>query len=44
MKRLVSLLFGDESGAAVQVTRPYFPKPPVLGVIPAAPVCPIQWS
>ncbi|MEO7325085.1 MAG: DJ-1/PfpI family protein [Dokdonella sp.] len=42
--KLVSLLFGDESAQSVQVTTQYFPKPPVLGVIPPAPACPIQWT
>ena len=42
--KLVSLLFGDESAKAVQVTTQYFPKPPVMGVIPPAPACPIHWD
>ncbi|TLY52898.1 MAG: DJ-1/PfpI family protein [Gammaproteobacteria bacterium] len=42
--KLISLLFGDESAKSVQVTTQYFPKPPVKGVIPAAPACKINWS
>ena len=42
--KLISLLFGDASAEAVQVTTQYFPKPPVHGKIPSAPTCPIHWG
>jgi len=42
--RLISLLFGDASAESVQVTTQYFPQPPVMGVIPPAPSCPINWT
>jgi transcriptional regulator GlxA family with amidase domain len=40
---LISLLFGEETAKAVQVTTQYFPKPPVAGTIPPAPSCPVCW-
>lgn len=42
--KLISLLFGNGAAEAVQVTTQYFPKPPVKGVIPSAPACPINWT
>ncbi|MEY9404509.1 transcriptional regulator GlxA family with amidase domain [Bradyrhizobium diazoefficiens] len=42
--KLISLLFGNETAESVQVTTQYFPKPPVQGVIPATPQCPISWT
>jgi cyclohexyl-isocyanide hydratase len=42
--KLVSLLFGDASAEDVQVTTQYFPKPPVMGVIPPIPACMINWD
>jgi cyclohexyl-isocyanide hydratase len=41
--QLITLLFGEETAKAVQVTTQYFPKPPVEGSIPAAPSCPVRW-
>jgi transcriptional regulator GlxA family with amidase domain len=41
---LVSLLFGAESAKDVQVTTQYFPRPPVMGVIPPTPACMIRWD
>jgi cyclohexyl-isocyanide hydratase len=42
--KLISLLFGDEAAESVQVTTQYFPKPPVMGVIPKTPACKIKWD
>ncbi|MCP3400171.1 DJ-1/PfpI family protein [Bradyrhizobium sp. CCGB20] len=42
--KLISLLFDDKSAEEVQVTTQYFPKPPVMGVIPESPGCPIKWD
>ena len=42
--KLISLLFGDEAAKSVQVTTQYFPKPPVMGVIPPTPECVIKWD
>jgi transcriptional regulator GlxA family with amidase domain len=42
--KLISLLFGDEAAESVQVTTQYFPKPPVMGVIPKTPECKIKWD
>jgi transcriptional regulator GlxA family with amidase domain len=42
--KLVSLLFGDASAEDVQVTTQYFPRPPVMGVIPPIPACMIKWD
>ena len=41
--KLICLLFGEDSARKVQVTTQYFPKPPVMGVIPPPPKCMIQW-
>jgi transcriptional regulator GlxA family with amidase domain len=41
--KLISLLFGDETAKDVQATTQYFPKPPVMGTIPATPACSIKW-
>jgi cyclohexyl-isocyanide hydratase len=42
--KLISLLFGEETAKAVQVTTQYFPQPPVQGSIPTAPPsCPVRW-
>lgn len=41
--KLISLLFGEETAKAVQVTTQYFPQPPVKGSIPPAPSCPVRW-
>ena len=41
--KLICLLFGEETAKGVLVTTQYFPKPPVVGSIPAAPSCPVQW-
>jgi len=42
--KLISLLFGEESAKDVQITTQYFPRPPVMGVIPPAPRCMINWD
>ena len=42
--KLISLLFGDGAAEEVQVATQYFPKPPVMGVIPATSECPITWD
>jgi cyclohexyl-isocyanide hydratase len=42
--KLISLLFGDDAAKDVQVTTQYFPKPPVMGVIPETPGCPVKWK
>lgn len=42
--KLIALLYDDKTAEAVQVTTQYFPKPPVLGVIPDAPACPVHWQ
>lgn len=42
--KLVFLLFGDKAAEEVQVTTQYFPKPPVMGVIPPTPKCSIKWD
>jgi transcriptional regulator GlxA family with amidase domain len=42
--KLISLLFGDGAAEEVQVATQYFPKPPVMGTIPATSECPITWE
>lgn len=42
--KLISLLFDDERAKDVQVTTQYFPKPPVMGVLPKTPSCSIKWD
>jgi transcriptional regulator GlxA family with amidase domain len=42
--KLISLLFGDDSAKKVQVTTQYFPRPPVMGMIPPTPRCMINWT
>jgi transcriptional regulator GlxA family with amidase domain len=41
--KLIELMFDRETAMAVQLTTQYFPKPPVMGEIPAAPACPVKW-
>jgi cyclohexyl-isocyanide hydratase len=41
--KLIELLFDRATAESVQVTTQYFPQPPVMGVIPAAPACPVTW-
>ena len=42
--KLISLLFGEETAEAVQVTTQYFPQPPVKGSIPSKPpLCRVRW-
>jgi cyclohexyl-isocyanide hydratase len=41
--QLIFLLFGEEAAKDVQVTTEYFPKPPVMGAIGAAPECTVKW-
>jgi hypothetical protein len=42
--KLISLLFGEESAKDVQITTQYFPRPPVMGEIPPAPRCMMNWD
>ena len=42
--QLIFLLFGEEAAKDVQVSTEYFPKPPVMGEIPAAPPCKMNWE
>jgi transcriptional regulator GlxA family with amidase domain len=42
--KLISLLFDEETAKDVQATTQYFPKPPVMGVIPDTPECKIKWD
>jgi transcriptional regulator GlxA family with amidase domain len=42
--KLISLLFGDASAQNVQVSTQYFPRPPVMGVLPDTPPCMIDWD
>ena len=43
--KLIALLFGDDVAKDVQATTQYFPKPPVMGSLPAtAPPCRIRWE
>jgi transcriptional regulator GlxA family with amidase domain len=39
---IVQLLSGTEIAQSVQLTTQYFPKPPVMGTIPAAGDCPVK--
>ena len=41
--KLITLLFDQETAAAVQVTTQYFPVPPVSGKIPDTPPCKVKW-
>ncbi|UVO52952.1 DJ-1/PfpI family protein [Sphingomonas sp. SUN039] len=41
--KLISLLYDDATATGVQVSTQYFPKPPVMGTIPAAPPCMVSW-
>ena len=42
---LIRLLFGDDTAKKVQATTEYFPRPPVMGELPAeAPPCRMQWD
>ena len=41
--KLITLLFDQETAAAVQVTTQYFPVPPVSGKIPDTPPCKVRW-
>jgi transcriptional regulator GlxA family with amidase domain len=41
--QLISELFGAAAAEDVQVSTEYFPKPPVMGVIPAVTNCGISW-
>ena len=43
--KLIALLFGDDVAKDVQQTTQYFPKPPVMGELPAeAPPCKLVWE
>jgi len=41
--KLIALLFDEDAAKRVQATTQYFPKPPVMGVIPPTPPCFVQW-
>lgn len=41
--RLITILFDEGTAADVQVSTQYFPRPPVMGSIPAAPPCMVKW-
>lgn len=42
---LIRLLFGDDTAKKVQATTEYFPRPPVMGELPAeAPRCMMNWD
>jgi transcriptional regulator GlxA family with amidase domain len=41
---LIRLLFGEDTAKDVQATTQYFPKPPVMGELPATPRCMISWD
>ena len=41
--QLIALLFGEDVAEDVQVTTQYFPRPPVMGRLPKAPACDLQW-
>lgn len=42
---LIRLLFDEEEAMRVQVTTEYFPRPPVMGKLPAkAPECSMDWE
>ena len=42
---LIRLLFGEDTAKAVQSTTEYFPRPPVMGELPAeAPQCGMNWD
>jgi transcriptional regulator GlxA family with amidase domain len=42
--KLIVLLFGEDRAKEAQLTTQYFPQPPVMGEIPAAPACIINWD
>jgi transcriptional regulator GlxA family with amidase domain len=42
--QLILLLFGEPVAKSVQATTEYFPKPPVMGVIPPTPACDMDWG
>jgi transcriptional regulator GlxA family with amidase domain len=42
--KLIALLYDDETATDVQVSTQYFPQPPVMGIIPAAPPCMVTWT
>ena len=41
--KLICLLYGEDAAKEAQVSTQYFPKPPVLGKIPATPPCTVHW-
>jgi transcriptional regulator GlxA family with amidase domain len=42
---LVRILFGEDTAKSVQMTTEYFPRPPVMGNLPAeAPGCSMSWG
>ena len=42
--KLISLLYDDATATDAQVSTQYFPKPPVMGVIPPTPACMVKWQ
>lgn len=42
--KLISLLYDDNIAKSVQRTTQYFPEPPVMGTLPSAPKCELQWE
>jgi transcriptional regulator GlxA family with amidase domain len=42
--KLISLLFDDDVAKDVQASTQYFPRPPVMGEIPATPPCMVKWE
>jgi transcriptional regulator GlxA family with amidase domain len=41
--KLIVLLFGEGTAKDVQASTQYFPRPPVMGEIPATPPCEVEW-
>ncbi|WP_164119071.1 DJ-1/PfpI family protein [Sphingorhabdus sp. Alg239-R122] len=41
--KLIELLFGKDTAVGVQRTTQYFPEPPVMGTLPPAPACSVNW-
>jgi cyclohexyl-isocyanide hydratase len=41
---VLGLLFGEAVAKEVQRSTQYFPKPPVMGTLPAAPACEMDWG
>ena len=41
--KLIMLLFDEDTAKDVQASTQYFPRPPVMGEIPATPRCEVEW-